>query len=148
MNELQKRNKNKKKLVISRLIRNLFPEKVSATIFTRLNKRKHNDVPAIPLYISPCFCIWSLVLINVSGYRVQRTENELSMLNGKNFVLSIMSHSIVDMCTLEVVPLCSDIAHDGRTLIVLSVIWTRQAAMGFVFCYNYSNLNGRGRIRR
>ena len=44
-----------------------------------------------------CFWTCKRVLITVKGYRQQRTENDESMLNGKNFVLSIISHSMVRM---------------------------------------------------
>lgn len=35
--------------------------------------------------------------MRVNGYKAHLTENELSMDRGKNFVLSIMSHSMVFM---------------------------------------------------
>lgn len=48
----------------------------------------------IPVYTSLCFWICNLVLMRVSGYNAQRTVKELNMDNGKNLVLSIISHSM------------------------------------------------------
>lgn len=54
----------------------------------------YSKISYLPVYTTLCFWICNRVLIKLKGYKAHLTVNELNIDNGKNLLLSIMSHSI------------------------------------------------------
>ena len=73
-------------------------DRLSRTLlFHRVFTKIFEKASYVPLYTSFPLCICNRVLIKVKGYNMVRTVNELAMLNGKNFFLSSICHSMTRM---------------------------------------------------